>query len=357
MPGVLVTLGLYLFSMNCLNVLSVAYPLLPVSVDSTGGAEQILALLDRSLVQRGHRSFVVAAKGSIVSGELVATPAAQGEITEEVRRTAQIAHRSAIQETLKKYEVDLIHFHGLDFHAYLPQHFMPKLATLHLPLDWYPAEIFQLPGVQFNCVSQMQARTVPCGKQVHMIPNGIDTEKFQADKPHTGPLLWLGRICPEKGVHLALEVAHHLDLPLNVVGPVYAFRDHEAYFREQVKPLLDEQRQWIGPVNFSQKVSLLAQARALLVPSLAAETSSLVAMEAISSGTPVVAFRSGALPEVVEDSVTGFIVGGQAQMAEAIGRLDEISPGMCRTRAVIRFSMERMAAEYIELYRKIKISA
>jgi glycosyltransferase involved in cell wall biosynthesis len=292
-----------------------------------------------------------------VSGELIATPAACGDMTEEVRRTAQEVHRIAIQEALKKYEIDLIHFHGLDFYAYLPECSVPKLVTLHLPLDWYPTDIFQLSGVQFNCVSQMQAHTAPQQKRVFVVPNGIDTEKFQADQPHTGPLLWLGRICPEKGVHLALQTAHRLNLPLTVAGPVYAFRTHEDYFREQIEPLLDDRRQWIGAVNLKQKISLLAQARALLVPSLAAETSSLVAMEAISSGTPVIAFRSGALPEVVEDGVTGFIAEGQAQMAEAIERLDEISPATCRSRATARFSAERMTAEYLQLYQKLQVSA
>ena len=342
--------------MGCLSVLSVGYPLLPVSVHSAGGAEQILALLERSLVQGGHRSLVVAAEGSVVCGELIATPAANGEMTGEVRQEAQKAHRLAIEETLEKYEVDLIHFHGLDFYAYLPDCSVPKLATLHLPLDWYPDEIFELPHVQLNCVSQMQARSAPCRKRVFVVPNGIDTEKFCANCAHTGPLLWLGRICPEKGVHLALEVAHQLNLPLTVAGPVHAYREHRDYFRECVEPLLDDQRQWVGAVDMKQKASLLAHARALLVPSLVSETSSLVAMEAISSGTPVIAFCSGALPEVVEDGVTGFIVEDQAQMAEAIGRLDEVSPLTCRTRAVARFSMERMIAEYMKLYHRIQVA-
>jgi glycosyltransferase involved in cell wall biosynthesis len=344
------------FGMDCLNVLSVAYPLLPVSVDSPGGAEQILSLLERGIVQRGHRSLVIAAQGSAVCGELIATPVADGEMTEEVRREAQETHRLAIREALEKYEIDLIHFHGLDFHAYLPDSSMPKLVTLHLPPDWYPSGIFDLPCVQFNCVSQDQARAVPGGQQFPVVTNGIDLQRFCPDGAHAGPLLWLGRICPEKGTHLALEVAHQLDLPLTVAGPVYAFRDHEAYFRERVEPLLDGQRRWVGAVDLEQKVSLLAQARALLIPSLAAETSSLVAMEAISSGTPVVAFRSGALPEVVEHGVTGFIVEGRDQMAEAIGRLEEISSLTCQARAAARFSMERMISDYLDLYQRLRIT-
>lgn len=342
--------------MDCLSVLSVAYPLLPVSADSTGGAEQILFLLERGIVQRGHRSLVVAAEGSAVSGKLIATPVANGEMTEEVRREAQEAHRVAIGETLKKYEVDLIHFHGLDFHAYLPESSVPKLVTLHLPPEWYPPRTFDLPGIQFNCVSRMQGHSVPGGNQFPVIANGIDLERFCAVGKHTGPFLWLGRICPEKGTHIALEIAHQMNLPLTIAGPVYAFRDHETYFRERVEPLLDSQRRWIGAVDMRQKIPLLAQARALLIPSLAPETSSLVAMEAISSGTPVVAFCSGALPEVVEDRVTGFIVEGQTQMMEAIGRLDEISSSMCRARAVVRFSAERMVVKYMELYCRLQVA-
>lgn len=342
--------------MDCLSVLSVAYPLLPVSADSTGGAEQILFLLERGIVQRGYRSLVVAAEGSTVSGELIATPVADGELTEEVQREAQKAHLAAIGETLKKYEVDLIHFHGLDFYAYLPESSVLKLATLHLPPDWYPPLTFDLPGIQFNCVSRMQSHSVPGRKQFPVVANGIDLEQFCAVGTHTGPYLWLGRICPEKGTHIALEVAHQMNLPLTIAGPVYAFRDHEAYFRERVEPLLDSQRRWIGTVDMRQKISLLAQARALLIPSLAPETSSLVAMEAISSRTPVIAFCSGALPEVVEDGITGFIVEGQTQMMEAIERLDEISSSMCRARAVIQFSVERMVTEYMELYRRLQVA-
>jgi glycosyltransferase involved in cell wall biosynthesis len=342
-----------MFGMDCLNVLSVAYPLLPVSVDSTGGAEQILALLERGIVRQGHRSFVIAAEGSVVSGKLIPTPAANGEMTEEVRRKAQEAHRRTVQEVLETHEIDLVHFHGLDFHAYLPDSATPKLATLHLPPTWYPAEVFELRDVHLNCVSEMQSRSLPHGMSLPVVANGIDTERFLADCAHTDPLLWLGRICPEKGTHIALEVAHQLDLALAVAGPVYAFRDHEAYFRERVEPLLDEKRRWVGAVGMERKIELLARARALLVPSLVAETSSLVAMEAISSGTPVIAFRSGALPEVVKDGVTGFLVDDQDQMKKAIGQLGQISPLTCRARAIERFSMARMVSDYLQLYRKM----
>ena len=333
-----------------MNVLSVGYPLLPVGPDASGGAEQILSLLDRGLARLGHRSIVVAAKGSVVSGELIGSPAANGEMTPEVRSAAQRHHLRLIESVLDRRSIDLIHFHGLDFHAYVPNRAVRKLATLHLPPDWYPPKIFQNQDVQLVCVSQAQASRAPAASTLRVIPNGIDLGQFSPHSDARTHLLWLGRICPEKGVHLALEVAHRLNLPMIVAGPVHPFRDHQIYFNEKVRPLLDSQRQHVGAVGLFAKQQLLTEAICLLIPSLVEETSSLVAMEAIGSGTPVVAFRRGALPEVIESGVTGFLVDSQEEMANAVARAREISPEVCRERARARFDASRMVAEYLKLY-------
>ncbi len=301
-----------------MNILSVAYPLFPVGPDSGGGAEQILFLVERELVRSGHRSIVIAAQGSQVSGELIETPAFNSEITDDVRAHAHRVHLDCIQEALRRYSIDLIHFHGMDFHAYLPDTKVPKLATLHLPAQWYPSRVFDLPGIELNCVSQAQADSAPAGRRLPVIFNGIDLERYCAPQGTRKFLLWIGRICPEKGVHIALRIAHRLDLPMVVAGPVHPFRDHQKYFSEEVQPLLDNQRRYAGAVSLEQKIELLADARCLLLPSLVAETSSLVAMEAISSGTPVVAYRAGALPEVVEHAQTGFIVDSEDEMLDAV---------------------------------------
>lgn len=332
-----------------MNVLSVGYPLFPVSPDAGGGAEQILAALERGLVEAGHRSFVVAAHGSRVMGKLMATVAANGQITDEIRRQAQEEHRRRIDEVLREQNIDLIHFHGLDFYAYVPEQRIPKLATLHLPVDWYPASIFSIPGVTLNYVSQTQAE----GRKGPVVCNGVDTEQYNGDYRKEDFLLTLGRICPEKGMDAALRVAHRLDVPLIVAGPVHAFEFHRRYFREQVEPLLDEKRRYIGPVGLNEKPALLGRARCLLVPSSVSETSSLVAMEAMSAGTPVVALRSGALPEVIEHGVTGFIADSEEAMAEAVKRIGEISPEVCKASARKRFSSRRMIADYLKLYHEL----
>ena len=342
-----------------MTVLSVAFALLPVSEHAAGGSEQILWHVERGLVSAGYRSFVVAAKGSSVQGCLLPTPRAHCEITDEVRRAAHRAHRKAIQSVLDTCNVDLIHFHGLDFPEYIPLNGPPMLATLHLPVDWYPQHIFQIPNLSVNFVSQSQAAThyaSQCRNGFPVICNGIDLSRYQLAPNKEDFLLVLARICPEKGIDVALRIAHRLDLRLIVAGPVHPFAAHETYFNDCVKPLLDSRREYIGPVGLDQKVDLLSRAKCLLVPSSVAETSSLVAMESLASGTPVVAWRSGALPEVVEHGVTGFIVDSEDEMADAVARINEISTAGCRSAATARFDGDRMVRDYLGLYERLRCS-
>jgi glycosyltransferase involved in cell wall biosynthesis len=196
------------------------------------------------------------------------------------------------------------------------------------------------------------SKTAPVARNLPVIPNGVAVEQYG---PDTGgeSLVWLGRICPEKGVHIALEVAHRLDAPLTVAGPVHPYPAHRQYFLQCVKPLLDEKRTYAGPVDFAKKKLLLSRARCLLIPSLVAETSSLAAMEALSSGTPVVAFRAGALPEIVDDGETGFLVDSAEQMAQAVLQIDRLSRAHCRAQAIRRFDSRRMIRDYLCLYETI----
>lgn len=163
----------------------------------------------------------------------------------------------------------------------------------------------------------------------------------------------LSRICQEKGIHLALQACHRAHFPLLIGGQVFPYKEHERYFSQEVEPLLDDGRRFLGPLGFDRKRRLLAAAQCLLVPSLVAETSSLSAMEALACGTPVVAFANGALPERIEQGKTGYIVQNVEEMAEAIMACAKLESSDCRASAARRFSPELMEQRYLDLYRQV----
>lgn len=339
-----------------LNVLSVAYPLTHVGPDAVGGSEQILTLMDQALTRAGHKNIVVAAEGSVITGTLVPTPKLTGRSTDEVRSWAQQYHRIAIEKVLRHMPIDLVHMHSLDFYRYLPRTRVPVLVTLHLPADWYPEEIFKStrPNTFYNCVSASQRRSCPRSSLLlPTVPNGIELSRFDPRRQKRKYVAALGRICPEKGFHLALDAARRARVDMLLAGEVLRCSWHLKYFKEEIAPRLNGRRRFIGAAGVERKRTLLSEARCLLVPSLVAETSSLVTMEAMASGTPVIAYPSGALTELIEDGRTGFLVKDEYEMAEAIKAVDSIDPEECRDVARERFSSTRMVRRYMDRYFQI----
>jgi glycosyltransferase involved in cell wall biosynthesis len=343
-----------------LTVLSVAFPLAPVGPDAVGGAEQVLAHIDEALARAGHRSLVVACEGSAVRGTLLATPAPPGAIDEPAKEAAAASHRGAVIEALARWPVDVVHLHGIDFHRYLPPPGPPALVTLHLPPSWYPAEALRpaRPNTHLHCVSASQHAACPPGAALlPPIENGVPVERLAAPYRKRGFVLALGRICPEKGFHVALDAARRAGRPMLLAGRVYGYDAHARYFDREIRPRLDRRRRFVGALGFRAKRRLLTAAGCLVVPSLVAETSSLVAMEALACGTPVVAFANGALAEIVEPGRTGFLVADEEGMADAIRAADRLDPEDCRHAARTRFSLERMTARYLDLYRALAAGA
>lgn len=321
-----------------LTILSVAYTRAPVGPDAVGGAEQIVSMLDEAIVAAGHRSLVIACEGSSASGRLL--PAHPS------------AFRAAIEHARRQFAIDVIHMHGFDWHENLPAPGTPLLATLHLPPDWYPPHVFSLdrPATYLNCVSQDQRSRMPdCRVPVFTIANGVRLHECRCAVPEEPYVFALGRICPEKGFHIAIDAAKNAGMKMMLAGAVFPYPEHVAYYEREILPRLDNRRTFIGPVSGERKRLLLAGAQALLVPSLAAETSSLVAMEALTCGTPVIAYRAGALPEIIEHARTGFLVGNQDEMAEAIARAPAIDSADCVHAARTRFAAARMTSEYLSL--------
>lgn len=338
------------------SVLSVGYPFAALEPDPVGGAEQVLAHMDRAIVEAGWRSLVVAPEGSSTVGELTPGPPVPPLIEAATRERVHAGVRRAIAQVLARERVDLVHLHGVDFPDYLPAPGPPVLATLHLPLSWYPPQALNpaRPLTWLNPVSAAQARDAGRASALtRPIENGVDVQSFARAYARRSYVAALGRMCPEKGFHLALDAAIAADTPLLLAGDVFPYPEHQRYFETEIRPRLDARRRWIGPVRGRAKRRLLGSARAVLIPSLVPETSSLVAREALAAGTPVVAFATGALVEVIDPGRTGFLVSDVAAMTEAIRLCDGLDPGLCRRAAHERFGLSRMTDAYLELYREL----
>lgn len=348
---------------DTLSILYVAYPLLPISEHSAGGAEQMLLTLEREMVARRHCTTIAACATSQVAGELFST-GAPADAADQFERRSEEQTRRLIDWLFSgaAERFDLIHDMSGGFWQHAEGLPVPVLATLHLPPQLYKhANFSSIPGsVSFNCVSQSQMREFrDLPRALGLAPNGIDLGRFSAEvvpAEKRDYFLWLGRICEEKGAHTALDVAHLAGQRIIISGTVYPFLYHQKYFAREIIPRLKRagnRAKYIAKPTFAEKVDLIRNARALLITSEVNETSSVVAMEAAACGTPVIALSRGALPEVVAEGVTGLLVDNGEEMAAALSRVGEIDAERCREHASRHYSAQNMADAYEQLYRKL----
>jgi glycosyltransferase involved in cell wall biosynthesis len=336
-----------------LSILYVSYPLLTVSEEAAGGAEQMLLTLEREMTAAGQRTTVAASNGSSVAGRLLST--GEPAKTHDAYCERERYHTTCILDYLnsRPREFDLIHDHSGSFFRHAARCSTPVLATLHLPHSFYPDFWFNNTpaNLSFNCVSQSQAGGFSgLSNMVGVLQNGIALDRFPFSADKGDYLLWLGRICEEKAPHVAIAAAREAGVPLIIAGQVYPFRYHQQYFEREIQPRLGNGVQLIDSPLLEQKLELLCGARALLLTSSAEETSSLVAMEAMACGTPVIAMNRGAFPEIVKHGETGIVVDGMEEMAAAAALTGKISPEVCRKHVEENFCARRMAEEYAALY-------
>ena len=349
---------------NPLRVLYIAYPLLPVSEHSAGGAEQVLWTLEREMHARGYKTTVAACSGSQVAGELFST----GDQAESVDQFQARSHQQA--ESVLRWlrggadtQFDLVHDMSGWFWQNVTDIRLPVLATLHLPRSLYKEVRFSgVPAnVVFNCVSQRQTLEFEdiASRIVGVASNGIALDRFVTEpvrQEQREYLLWLGRICEEKGTHTALDVAHAAGKKLIIAGMVYPFLYHQKYFAREIIPRLKRggrMAKYVEHPLFAEKVDLIRNATALLITSDISETSSIVAMESAACRTPVLALLRGALREVVADGITGILVQDANEMVAAMPQIDRISGEACRRHAEHNYSATKMADRYEQVYRQV----
>jgi glycosyltransferase involved in cell wall biosynthesis len=229
------------------------------------------------------------------------------------------------------------------------------LHTVHGPLDGPVApRIYEqiarvAPNVGLVSLSMNQRRPCPDLPWVANCPNALDLSVYPV-QPHKGEyLLFLGRMSPDKGCHRAIAIARDAGLPLKIAGKMQD-PEEKTYFKELVEPHLDGDIQYLGEVNHGEKVELLQNARVTLFPIEWEEPFGLVMIESMACGTPVIATRYGAVPEVIEHGVGGLVVSDYREMVAAIPEAEGIDPLECRRYVEERFAPERMVDDYVSAY-------
>jgi glycosyltransferase involved in cell wall biosynthesis len=327
-----------------------------------GGTELIVHLLTEELVRRGHEVTLFASGDSVTSARLrsvTPSPVRYGDVVDGLRHAEylQLANAQACFLAAAAGEFDIVHNHaGIEGLVLAADSRTAVLTTNHNPFVPRTQPIWDAYPWAHNAVSEASAATFPSGGALPPIHHGIDVESFAFGGQPEGYLLFLGRFMPDKGALGAIEAARLAGRRLVLAGKVDAADlDH---FSRDIEPAVDGDRvRYVGEADGATKRRLLSGADALLFPIEWDEPFGLVMIEALASGSPVIGFRRASVPEIVEDGVTGFVVDDVAAMAAAIARLADIDRRACRREAEERFTVERMADDYLRHYAMVRDGA
>jgi len=321
-----------------------------------GGTERVVAYLTDELVRQGHEVTLFASADSVTTAEL--RPMCSRALRLEGKNVIDpLAHHIRMLEMVAQEasDFDVVHFHidYLHFPVTRRQNFV-SVTTLHGRLDIPDLHPLFREFPDMNLVSISDAQRLPMewanwvGTVHHGLPEDLHTAKEQPGQY----LAFLGRISPEKRVDRAIEVARRVGMPIKIAAKIDAVdRD---YFESHIRGLLrDPLVEYMGEISESEKSEFLGNAYALLFLIDWEEPFGLVMTEAMACGTPVIAYRRGSVPEVIDDGVSGYIVDNMEDAVEAVGRIPALNRLKIRKVFEDRFSARRMCHDYIEIYRRI----
>lgn len=327
----------------------------PVPPVGYGGIERVVSLLADGLAEAGHDVTLFASGDSFTKAEL-ASVYDEAPSAEIGKTTPELRHALACYE--RADEFDIVNDHSGPLAAALgavsPT---PVVHTVHGPLTGEPGELYVTlskvaPEVGLISLSLNQRKPQPDLPWVATCPNALDLDAYPVHTERGEYLLFLGRMSADKGCHRAIEVATEVGVPLKIAGKMREPAERE-YFETYVAPHLGEGVEYLGETSHGKKVALLQNARATLFPIDWEEPFGLVMIESMACGTPVIATRWGAVPEVIEDGRSGVIVDDYHEMAGALADADRLEPLECRRYAEEQFSAGRMVRDYVSAYEAV----
>jgi len=322
-----------------------------------GGTERVISYLTEELVRLGHEVTLFASGDSETKAKLV--PACPRALWRDENCQETLPHHVRLMDLVFQdaSRFDVIHFHCDYLHFPLLRRYpCPSVTTLHGRLhvpDLQPL-FDEFADVPLVSISNDQRRPIPWANWQATVYHGLprDLHTFR-DRPGDY-LVFLGRLSPEKRLDRAIAIAQQGGRKLKVAAKIYP--EERDYFKQTIEPLLHESRSWVeflGEVGGREKDELLGNALALLFPIDWPEPFGLVMIEAMACGTPVIAWRNGSVPEVIEDGVTGFVLDSIEEAVQAVGRVAGLSRHVCRRVFEERYDAARMARDYLEVYRRI----
>lgn len=324
----------------------------PVPPVGYGGIEWVVSLLADGLVRAGHDVTLFASGDSFTQAELSAVYEAAP--SEEIGRTStELRHALACLE--RAGDFDIVNDHSGPLAVAVGAALeTPVVHTVHGPLTGADGELYAslagvAPNVGLISLSLNQRKPQPELPWVANCPNALDLGAYPVHVERGEYLLFLGRMSENKGCHRAIEVAQEAGVPLRIAGKMREPAERE-YFETFVAPHLGDGVEYLGETSHGKKVALLQNARATLFPIEWEEPFGLVMIESMACGTPVIATRWGAVPEVIEEGRSGVIVDDYREMPAALAAADRLDPLECRQSVEARFSAERMVGDYEVAY-------